>query len=424
MKLSDYENIELTDSEEDTDARNKEFYSRFPFPWPPITFPRLQDPQFETRMLNQSVGDWSGGTIPEKARIWVAGCGTNQAVYTGLRFPQAIITASDLSTSSLEIASKRAKQCGVSNVSFRQESVNKAEYEGEFDYILCTGVIHHTANPEAALARLSRALKRTGVLELMVYNRYHRTFTTAMQKVVRLFGPGRSSAAGELDEQLKTVKTILATGPVAPTIRDQLQRWHEAAVADHVLQPVEYSYTVESLADMAGRCDLELRLPCFNQFNKANQRIAWNVHFSDPTFQQRYAGLPDVVRWQITNLLLLENSPMLWFYLQRSGESKESQLEWRICEEFLERKFVKSRTALRNYVRQPNHDYQLAPSWVPYPVAPENERIRAIVDAAAGDIKMKDILKRMGADLADCAAVNEIRIETTTSLYPYLEVVR
>jgi 2-polyprenyl-3-methyl-5-hydroxy-6-metoxy-1,4-benzoquinol methylase len=250
MRRSDDENIELVETEELTDARNNKFYSRFPFPWPPMTFPRLEDANFETRMLNQSIGNWNQSAVPANAKIWVAGCGTNQAVYTGLRFPSATITASDISTSSLEIASRRAKECALVNISFRQESLNKVSYENEFDYILCTGVIHHTANPKTALMNIARALKPTGVLELMVYNRYHRIFTTAIQKAVRLFSHSEP-ATTDLDDELKTVKAIIASGPLSPNLRTPLQAFPEAQLADHVMQPVEYSYTVESLADLA-----------------------------------------------------------------------------------------------------------------------------------------------------------------------------
>lgn len=69
------------------DSANREFYAKFPCPRPPLTFPQLEDPNFETVMLNQSIGDFTHKTISNHANIWVVGCRTNQAVYTALRFP-------------------------------------------------------------------------------------------------------------------------------------------------------------------------------------------------------------------------------------------------------------------------------------------------------------------------------------------------
>ena len=85
---TDSGNLILAESPEAVDAANREFYARFPYPWPPMSFPRVEDPDFETIMLNQSVGDFDRHTIPPDAKIWVAGCGANQAVYTALRFPR------------------------------------------------------------------------------------------------------------------------------------------------------------------------------------------------------------------------------------------------------------------------------------------------------------------------------------------------
>src|SRR4051794_16463832 len=121
----DEENLTLAAQGPDlVDCANQTFYSQFPYPWPPITFPRLEDPEFERVMLNQSIGDFTHQCIPKESRIWVAGCGTNQAVYTALRFPNATVTGSDLSTRSLEISEKNAKKLGIRNLTLRQESLN------------------------------------------------------------------------------------------------------------------------------------------------------------------------------------------------------------------------------------------------------------------------------------------------------------
>jgi 2-polyprenyl-3-methyl-5-hydroxy-6-metoxy-1,4-benzoquinol methylase len=85
----------------------------------------------------------------------------------------------------------------ISNLELRQESLNDIEYKHKFDYIICTGVIHHNASPETALNTLAKALKPTGILELMVYNRYHRIETTAFQKAIRILAGNREALALE-----------------------------------------------------------------------------------------------------------------------------------------------------------------------------------------------------------------------------------
>src|SRR4026209_417836 len=158
MANNDEDNIGFARSTESTDSLNANFYGRFQFPWAPSAFDAAMDPEFETVMLNQSLGSWDHSLVPANPKIWVAGCGTNQAIFTALRFPNATILATDLSTTSLDTSAGSARQLGRSNVEFRRESINKVKSENEFDYVICTGVIHHNADPQVPLPQLSRAL--------------------------------------------------------------------------------------------------------------------------------------------------------------------------------------------------------------------------------------------------------------------------
>src|SRR5580704_14527581 len=98
MPRSDAHNLDLATSQADVDRLNIEFYEDYPYPWPTASFERPDDPLFAALMLRQDVGDYRHATLPASgARIWVAGCGTNQAIITALRFPRAAVVGSDLS---------------------------------------------------------------------------------------------------------------------------------------------------------------------------------------------------------------------------------------------------------------------------------------------------------------------------------------
>src|SRR6185295_11390114 len=140
-----------------------------------------------------------------------AGCGTNQAVLTALRFPKARVVGSDVSSKSLEICSETATQLGVKNLELKEESINQVPYREEFDYIISTGVIHHNASPQATLAKISAALKPDGVLELMVYNRFHWTVPAAFQKAIRLMGSNGSGV--NFDSELVIAKAMIGELP-------------------------------------------------------------------------------------------------------------------------------------------------------------------------------------------------------------------
>jgi SAM-dependent methyltransferase len=146
------------------DAANREFYGKITYPWPQLTYPTYADPHCGTVFLNQEIGDWSHTRIPNRPKIWIAGCGSNQATLTALKFPTAEVLGTDISAPSLTVCETNLAQVAANNVTLREQSINEADYVEEFDYINCTGVIHHNADPSIPLACLARALKRDGIL--------------------------------------------------------------------------------------------------------------------------------------------------------------------------------------------------------------------------------------------------------------------
>ena len=422
MPQSDEENLELATSQDEVDSLNSAFYGRFPYPWPPQTFPVIADRQMERLMLNQSLGAWGGERIGPGADIWVAGCGTNQAVYTALKFPDARIVASDISAASLEISRKTAAALGLTNIDFRQESLNQVGYEGLFDYILCTGVIHHNADPAEPLRRIARALKAGGVLELMVYNRLHRLLRTGVQKAVRIF----SRAAGQeadFDAEFRIAKAIIHAGPLGPAVKDSFSRSSDAEFADAWLQPVEHSYTIESFDRLVKDCGLRLLAPCLTSFDYANGALSWDTAFDDPALQAQYDQLSDIDRWQVGNLLLGGRSPMLWFYVGQAASEGPADMERALCAQFLERRFNRVQTTARAYGRDALGAYRLSSNAIAYPALPDNRLIRAVIDRAGPAHSMREVLTGLGLNPGDRKLVNEIRVQTTSPLCPHLAAV-
>jgi hypothetical protein len=70
---------------------------------------------------------------------------------------------------------------------------------------------------------------------------------------------------------------------------------------------------------MAATCDLDFVLQCVNQFDTDRDRYDWNLRIPSGPLRSVYEELEDVQRWQVTNLLQMEESPMLWFYLRKAG---------------------------------------------------------------------------------------------------------
>lgn len=425
MRTSDDENlllIDSVDSVDSTDRLNARFYGRFPYPWAPMKFEYLLDPHFETVMLNQALGDWDHSMVPRNPEVWVAGCGTNQAVYTALRFPKGRVTGSDISQTSLGICRDTASRLGIDNLTLREESLNHVEYEEQFDHILCTGVIHHNASPEGVLARLTRALKPGGILELMVYNRYHSIVPSAIQKAIHILQGGEGGGAVDFDRELALAYQLMEGLQGENSVTGFLRSFRtspESMLADRLFQPVEQSYTVESFAALAASCGLELVAPCLNSFDLAAETFSWNIDLGSPELQRAYEALPDVRRWHVSNLLLHEKSPQIWFYLQRCDAPRSRRTEKEICEDFLDRELVRSSTVQRNYLRGEDGRYNLSPNSVPYPVGLPDPFAQAVYEQAAPGRSMREIFAQLGIP-TDLLTVNRIRILLTTPAFPYL----
>lgn len=422
MVKTDDENLVLAESTQVVDDLNSKFYGRFPYPWRPLKLDILSDPDFETIMLNQDIGDWQHKTISKQQNIWVAGCGTNQAVITALRFPKAQVLGSDLSQQSLEISSQIAEELGISNLQLKQESLNQVTYKDQFDYIICTGVIHHNANPQQTLVNLAKALKPSGIMEIMVYNRLHRIFTSSFQKAVRILLGSKASSINfdsELAIALKLVNGGFSTKSFVATFLNEFKDGAESKLADTLIQPVEYSYTVESLEELIKSCGLELVSPRINIFDIANKTFLWNTEFNDSELQEHYNSLPDSSRWQITNLLQIEKSPMLWFYIQRKDCARSTKSEHQICQEFLDTKFVKNQTLQTSYLLGSNGKYNLSPT-SHFPKASSDPLVKKILDAIEPEISLREIFQHLDIK-PDFQSVNELRLKLTTSAFPYLK---
>jgi SAM-dependent methyltransferase len=420
MKSDDH-NLLLVESSNSVDQLNAEFYGRFPYPWSAFKFDYLQDPYFETRMLNQEMGEWGYGLVPRHPSIWVAGCGTNQAVFTALRFPQATVVGSDVSTTSLNKCAETARQLGITNLQLREESINQIKYDEQFDYVICTGVIHHNADPQGSLRKLAGALKPTGILELMVYNRFHWTIPAAFQKAVRILG--RSTHAIDFEEELTLARSLLGELPkeslwgLLSTNRSDCP---ESLLADELLQPVLYSYTVESLEEMAATCNLEILLPCVNQFDKTDRRYSWNLALQEPRIKEAYDSLPDTQRWQVTNLLLRQTSPQLWFYLQRKDAGRPRKSERQVCEEFLDGRFLRTATTQKGFMRDRDGAYKLEARSLNFPIAPVEPSVRKLFEAVDGQKSMREIFQQAEMETT-FQSVNFTRLLLATPGFPYLQ---
>ena len=144
-------------------ARVGAFYERHPYP-PPVDdlkgYARSWD---EARRRANLHLFWPSEPDRADRSILVAGCGTSQAAKYALRWPKAHVTGIDFSKVSIEQTAKLKRKHSIHNLELKQLPVERAAELGrEFDYVVCTGVLHHLADPAWACARCMMCWSLTG----------------------------------------------------------------------------------------------------------------------------------------------------------------------------------------------------------------------------------------------------------------------
>ncbi|WP_075185549.1 class I SAM-dependent methyltransferase [Teredinibacter haidensis] len=104
--------------------------------------------------------------------ILVAGSGTGrQPIELAMMFPHAKVTAVDLSRRSLAYGKRKATELNITNIEFYQGDIlNLGRLGRQFDFIACSGVLHHMADPAAGWAVLRDLLVEGGLLNIALYS--------------------------------------------------------------------------------------------------------------------------------------------------------------------------------------------------------------------------------------------------------------
>jgi len=164
-----------------TSLHVREQYEAFPYP------------RWKTLWKRQIIENWRDEEFCQRleaplanrpASILIAGCGTaRDAAIHSMRFPLSSITAVDVSRTSLAYASIKTKELGLGNITFMHGDILDLGGMGlTFDYICCTGVLHHMENPVAGWRVLRDLQKPGGLMRIGLYSDAGRTAVVAAQE--------------------------------------------------------------------------------------------------------------------------------------------------------------------------------------------------------------------------------------------------
>ena len=232
------------------------FYDRFPYPRP-VDNLEGYGRQWNDREKRRADFHlyWPAQPYREDFSILVAGCGTSQAAKYAMRWPQAEVTGIDFSATSLSRTEDLKRRYDLRNLHLRQLPVELAgELERSFDQIVCTGVLHHLADPDAGLSALRSVLNPDGAMQIMVYAPYGRTGIYMLQEFSRRLG---ISASDEAIRDLKAALKVLPPGhPLEAVLRVARDFGDEGELADALLNPQDRAYSVPQFFEFVRRAGL------------------------------------------------------------------------------------------------------------------------------------------------------------------------
>ena len=232
------------------------FYERHPYP-PPV------DSLEKYRRLGQDLlkrrADyhlfWPASPYREDQSILIAGCGTSQAAKHALRWPAAQVTGIDFSATSVRCTEELKRKYSLNNLQVRQLPIERvSDLKVSFDQIICTGVLHHLAEPDAGLHALRGVLNPHGAMHLMVYAPYGRTGIYMLQEFFRRIGVHANDEG--IRDLITTLEALPRGHPLETLLREAPDFRDEAALADALLHPQDRAYSVPQLFALIERAGL------------------------------------------------------------------------------------------------------------------------------------------------------------------------
>ena len=202
-------------------------------------------PAHEEQFLRWTAQDrefWRG------KRFLDGGCGIGRNSYWPMSYGASGGVAVDVDDRTLGRA--RQNLAGFPEMEVRRQSLYEISESDVFDVAFSIGVVHHLSDPEAAVARLTRAVKPGGQVLLWLYGRENNGW------IVRFFNPLRHALFSKLPLKLVHVlswpltallwlalRAGFPSGPYYRLIRGFSFEHLRAIVFDHMIPHIALYYT-------------------------------------------------------------------------------------------------------------------------------------------------------------------------------------
>jgi ubiquinone/menaquinone biosynthesis C-methylase UbiE len=242
-------------------------------------------------------------------RALIAGGGTGDAtVHLAEQFrglPAEIIYL-DMSQASMEVAKERMRMRGLDNVTWIHDSLLNIPKLGlgQFDFINCSGVLHHLADPDAGLKILTDALKDDGAMGIMVYAKYGRAAVYPLQEALRMINRDEPN----LQQRVDNAKSVLAHLPKTNWFHySPASLIHEVStdvgIFDLLLHSQDRAYSVPELYQFTAGAGLNILHMFSDDFSLSGGLYKPSTYIRDENVLRRVLALSEQEQQQASELL-------------------------------------------------------------------------------------------------------------------------
>lgn len=193
-----------------------------------------------------------GGHAGPKS-VLIAGCGTGQqAVAAAHTWKGADILAVDISRASLAYAIDKAREAGVSRISFAQADIMALDrpHGDRFDLIEAMGVLHHLADPAAGLRNLAGLLAPGGVIGIALYSAAARANLRALRT--------RYGRAAQSDDEIRDFRAWALAEAAGHPFLSSPDFYSVGGVRDALFNVREQSFDLDGVAALLDQAGLAL----------------------------------------------------------------------------------------------------------------------------------------------------------------------
>ncbi len=178
-------------------------------------------------------------------KIIEVGSGTSQLSIALAYGTNNQVVAFDATLESLRLGEQFAKKYNLQNCQFVLGDLFSDPFEKDyFDYVWCSGALHHTDNPQQGFEIISNWVKPEGYIIIGLYNTISRLRTNLRQFIFKLFGSSE-----------KAKKIIYFIDPIIRQTQSTEKK--DAWFNDQYLHPIESKHTLTEVLNWFDKSGIE-----------------------------------------------------------------------------------------------------------------------------------------------------------------------